>query len=142
MRTALVFAGLVGAVAVAAPVPKEVKAKRTDAEVFVGAWEIVRSEVNGKPRGGDLTTWTFDTDLKMKSVPAGARPGSESTWVIKIDPEKTPKEIDITGYKGIYEFDGGDIRIAYTLGGNRPTTFDPQPDVYFELLRRVPDKGK
>ena len=78
--------------------------------------------------------WTITADLKMKSVHPS---GSELDWVLKIDPAKTPKVIDITTYKGIYEIDGDDLRIAYTIGGDRPTTFDPQPDVVIEVLRRA-----
>lgn len=50
-----------------------------------------------------------------------------------------PKEIEITNYRGLYEFDGEDIRIVYTLGGDRPTSFDSKPGVYYTVLRRVKD---
>ncbi len=144
MRTVIGLAFVVVAVAVAAPVPKGMKAKRPDAELFVGTWEIVQSDVNGKPRGGKATLWAFDADLNMTSFNQGAEPKNGTKWAIKLDPEKSPKQIDLiregSNYKGIYEWDGDDLRIAYTLGGGRPATFDPKPDVYTELLRRVPEK--
>jgi uncharacterized protein (TIGR03067 family) len=129
---------LLAAVSTAAPVPKEFSKKRTDADVFVGAWETVVALDAGKPTG--KATWTFDTDLKMNSTPlGGTKPDSE--WVIKLEPNKSPKEIDITHYKGIYEFDGADIKIAFSTVG-RPTDFDAKPGVYFNLLRRIPDGKK
>ena len=51
-----------------------------------------------------------------------------------------PKEIEISNYKGIYEFDGADIKIAFAIDGARPTDFKPAPGVYFNLLRRVDAK--
>ena len=136
MRT-LIAVFLVGTVAAAAPVPKEVS-KVTDAERFVGTWETAVSESGGQPYS--KAHWTFDANLKMTSRSNGAGESGGSEWVIKIDPTKTPKEIDITGYKGIYEFDGADIKVAYTVGGPRPTDFKAAPGKYYSLLRRVEKK--
>ena len=124
---------LVAAVAVAAPVPKA-KAKRPDAEVFVGEWDVVSTELNGEPQVTHAKVWKIDADLKMKSVHPRGR---ELDWALKIDPAKAPKEIDVSDYKGIYEIDGDEIRIAYTVGGDRPTAFDPQQDVVIEVIRRA-----
>jgi uncharacterized protein (TIGR03067 family) len=120
----------------AAPVPKEV-VKRPDSELFVGAWDMVVSEAGGQPHS--KARWTFDAALKMVSTPAGGA-GGGSEWIIKIDPAKTPKEIDIGGYKGIYEFVGADIRLVYTLGGPRPTDYEPVAGKYYNLLRRAEKK--
>lgn len=122
----------------AAPVPKELRGKRSDAAVFVGAWETVVALAAGQPTG--KATWTFDAGLKMNSVSLGnTGPGSE--WVVTLDPTKSPREIDIVQpnahFKGIYEFDGADIKIAFALG-QRPTDFDARPGVSYNLLRRVP----
>jgi uncharacterized protein (TIGR03067 family) len=125
----------VAAAAVAAPVPKQLKAKRPDAEVFVGAWETVLTEHHGQP--APKAVWTFDAELKMQSRPLNPKETWSSEWVIRIDPTTTPKQIDIgKGYQGIYEFDGDDIRIAYT-GGERPTNFDGKGKMYYTVLRRV-----
>ena len=128
---------LVCTTASAAPVPKEV-AKRPDAELFVGTWETVVSEAGGQPHS--KARWTFDAALKMVSIPVGGAVGGGSEWVIKIDPAKTPKEIDIGGYKGIYEFVGADIKLVYTLGGPRPTDYSAAPGKYYSLLRRIEKK--
>jgi len=124
---------LLAAVSPAAPVPKDFAKKRPDAEVFVGAWDTVVAERAGRPTG--KACWTFDAELKMVSAP------SNSEWAITLDPTKSPKEIDIGHYKGIYQFDGADIKIAFA-SGQRPTDFDPKPGVYYNLLRRVPDGKK
>ena len=65
--------------------------------------------------------------------------GRFTTWAVSIAPDKAPKEIDVGGFKGIYEFEGGHVRVAYT-SGDRPTTFGPEPGVYYYVLRRAVPK--
>ena len=125
--------------ALAAPVPKELK-NRPDAERYVGTWETVVSESNGQPHS--KARWTFDDKLKMVSNPLPGKEGGTSEWVIKIDPMKSPKTIDIGSYPGIYEIDGDDIKIAYTLGGPRPTEVKSGNGIYYTVLRRVPERKK
>jgi uncharacterized protein (TIGR03067 family) len=125
--------------ALAAPVPKEVK-RRPDPELYVGTWETVVSESNGQPYS--KARWTFDDKLSMTSNPLPGEAGSTSVWVIKLDPAKTPKTIDIGAYPGIYEFDGADLKIAYTLGGARPAEVKSGDGVYYSVLRRVTDGKK
>jgi uncharacterized protein (TIGR03067 family) len=60
---------------------------------------------------------------------------SSSEWVIKLDPEKSPKHIDIGKYAGIYEFDGNVLKIAYFLTANRPTDFKPEEGKYYCELK-------
>jgi uncharacterized protein (TIGR03067 family) len=131
---ALLLSLAAAATASAAPVPKAVKKPPPDPERFVGQWDVVSTELNGKPQANHAKVWTIDADLKMKSVHAS---GQVLNWAIKIDPDQSPKEIGIGSYKGIYEFDGDVIRIAYSTAGDRPTTFDPQPDVMIEVIRRA-----
>ena len=132
---ALLLAVSVVVTASAAPVPKQLKAKRPDAEVFVGAWEVV--EPNGGP---PKHVWTFDPDLTMWSKPVGSS-GKGSEWKIRIDAEKAPKEIDIgKEYKGIYEIDGDEIRILYS--GTRPASLDERRGQVYTVIRRVKGDGK
>ena len=120
----------------AAPVPKQLKAKRSDAEVFVGTWDLVEGN-----NGGLRYAWTFDEDLTMWSKAAGGN-GPGAKWVIKIDPDKSPKEIDLnsdgTRYKGIYEIDGDEIRLVYS--GERPANFDNKARTNYTVLRRAKEK--
>lgn len=140
MRSALLLATVVVTAVTAAPVPKQLKAKHPpDPERFVGKWDVVRTELNGQPLATHAKLWTIDAGLKMKSFHDS---GQVLNWALKLDPSKSPSEIDVSSYKGIYEFDGDEVRIAYTLGGARPATFDAKPDVYLEVLRRATDTGK
>ena len=125
--------------ALAAPVPKEVR-KQTDAERFVGTWETVTSESGGNPYS--KARWTFAEDLKMTSKPLPGEAGGTSEWVIKIDPKAKPKTIDIGSYAGVYEFDGPDIKVAYTTGTARPAEVKSGAGVYYSVLRRVPEGKK
>jgi uncharacterized protein (TIGR03067 family) len=140
MRHAVAVLLVATSAAVAAPVPKALKKQLPDPERFVGKWDVVRTELNGEALGTHAKLWTIDAGLKMKSFHDS---GQVLNWTLKLDPAKSPKEIDISSYKGIYEFDGDDLRIAYDTGdGTRPTTFDAKPDVYVETLRRATDTGK
>lgn len=134
MRAVAVLLSLAVVVsASAAPVPKALKAKRPDAEVFAGTWQVETNGESGKH------TWTFDEDLTMWSKTVGAN-GPGSKWVIKIDPEKSPKHIDIgPDYKGIYEIDGDEIRLVYR-GGERAANFDDKARTNYTVLRRVEKK--
>ena len=135
----LLVAGYFASSAFAAPVPKEVS-RQTDAERFVGTWETVVSESGGKPYS--KARWTFAEDLKMTSKPLPGETGGTSEWVIKIDPKAKPKTIDIGGYPGIYDFDGAEIRIAYAVGGERPTELSSKGSQFYSVLRRVPGVKK
>ena len=125
------------ATAAAAPVPKEI-AKRPDADVYVGVWDTVVSESGGMPH--TKARWTFDASLKMISGPIDGGGGARSEWAIRLDPARSPKQIDIGSYQGIYEFVGADIRLVYTLSGARPTDYEAAPGKYYSLLRRVVTK--
>lgn len=138
LRTVVLFLLATGSVS-AAPVPKEVS-RQTDAERFVGTWETVVSESGGKPYS--KARWTFAEDLKMTSNPLPGAEGGTSEWVIKIDPKAKPKTIDIGGYPGIYDFDGAEIRIAYAVGGERPTELSSKGSQFYSVLRRVPEGKK
>ena len=75
----------------------------------------------------------------------------------KLDPSKTPKEIDITlhlingrdvTYPGIYEIKGDSLKVCYLTRlagrGKRPTEFSSKDDPWMGLitLTRAPDKPK
>lgn len=130
--TAVLLAVGVVVTASAAPVPKALKAKRPDAEVFVGEWQV---ETNGQ---SGRHVWKFDEDLTMWSKGVGAN-GPGSKWVITIDPEKSPKHINIgQDYKGIYEIDGNEIRLVYS--NQRPANFDDKARTNYTVLRRAEKK--
>ena len=131
----LIAALLVSPSLLAAPVPK-MKSKRPDAEVLVGTWEAVALGQEGQMWG--TAAWTFDDKLAL-NIAYPEEGGRFTTWAVKLAPEKSPKEIDVGGFKGIYQFDGDDVRVAYS-SGDRPTVFDPTPGVYSYVLRRAEPK--
>ena len=130
--TAALLSAAVVLTASAAPVPKALKAKRPDAEVFVGKWAVETNGVTGRH------VWTFDEDLTRWSKGVGAN-GPGSKWVITIDPDQSPKHINIgPDYKGIYEIDGDEIRLVYS--GLRPANFDDKARTNYTVLRRAEKK--
>ncbi len=124
------------AAALAAPVPK-MKHPRPDAEVFVGTWEAVTPGRAGQQWG--KATWTIDDKLELRIAYPEEEPRF-TTWAVKLAPEQSPKQIDVGGFKGVYEMDGEGIRVAYSTG-NRPAGFDLKDGVYVHVLRRVEPPG-
>jgi uncharacterized protein (TIGR03067 family) len=123
-----------GTLLVGAPVPKALHRKHPpDPERLLGAWRIVE-ENGGPPRGADII-WTF-TAGKMHSS------SGNTDWTIRLDPDQSPKHIDITDYPGIYEFDGDKLKIAYTTGRQRPTDFTRGNGVSTNVLERADDPPK
>jgi uncharacterized protein (TIGR03067 family) len=112
------------------------KNKHPDAELLVGTWEAVAPGKEGQMWG--RATWTIDDKLGL-TIASPEEGGRFTTWAVRIDPDKAPKEIDVGGFKGIYEFDGEHVRVAYT-SDDRPTTFSPEPGVDYYVLRRVVPK--
>lgn len=93
----------------AAPVPKEMKAKR-DADRLVGRW---------KPADGKNTWYEFRADGTMKTW---NEPNEASAvpyrWTI--DPTTTPKRMTwanggtgMVEWEAVYELDGNDLRMTY-----------------------------
>jgi uncharacterized protein (TIGR03067 family) len=114
----------------AAPVPKGLKRSAPpDRERILGAWQIVPEKGQAK----DAITWTF-TDGQMHSSSGNTR------WRITLDPDQSPKQINITDYPGIYEFDGDTLKIAYRLSAPRPTEFTTANGVTVTTLVRAKEQ--
>ena len=124
MRTLTFTAILAFATAsLAAPVPKEIK--RSDPERFQGVWVYGSYDFGGTPGAGGR--WHFTGD-KLFSGGDGSGPVAEYGFVLR--PDRSPREIDITQKDavtclGIYKFEGGELHIAYTHTGGRPTDHAP-----------------
>ena len=119
---ALAIAITFGTVA-AAPVPK-VKERRPDAERLLGTWEAVCPAKQGGMWG--VATWTIDDKLELR-IAYPEECGRFTTWAIKLDPQATPKAIDVGGFKGIYEFDGE--RLSY-VSSTESRIVTLQPGLY------------
>jgi uncharacterized protein (TIGR03067 family) len=136
----ILSAALLAPLATAAPVPKAIK-KVPDPERIQGAWDIELAEHNGRPFSKAI--WSFDGEkMTSRSRPEDAG----SSWGYRLDPAQSPKHFDLTDttgrsqYPGIYEFDGEKLKIAYTLGGERPTEFKSSERVYLNVLVRAKEQ--
>jgi RNA polymerase sigma-70 factor (ECF subfamily) len=98
----------------------------TDKQTLQGSWIVKSGEKDGKKLNEfQLKNWerlTFDDD---KIVREG---GEKREGSYKLDPAKTPREIDLDLFKGgtvegIYELKGNTLKLAIKLMG-RPTEFN------------------
>ena len=104
----------------------------SDAESLQGVWTVHRQESDGERVSifGDMTM-TFKGD-KVELRPLGKDHKDPPTAAFKLDPTKSPKEIDLTVSKdgqsevvrGIYDLKGDDLRICLAEPkAKRPTAF-------------------
>jgi uncharacterized protein (TIGR03067 family) len=105
-----------------------------DPPSIVGEWVGEKAVAGGKekpvPEGG--ITFTFAADGKL-TVKEGPREKAD-TGSYKIDPQKSPAELDIIPpedkkegpIQGIYKLDGDTLTICFGrgTGGGRPTKFE------------------
>jgi uncharacterized protein (TIGR03067 family) len=129
MRTALLCLFAAGLL-VAAPVPKALKARKTDAELLEGRWEVVTLDRGGgpQPRKGDDAEiyWEF----KSGKLFIGADDGETRSWrKLEVDPTTNPKQLSFgweTVFTGlaVYEIDGDTLNVCVNqLEQPRPTEF-------------------
>lgn len=113
-------------------------------EKFRGRWIVELIAENGIAEP-DAEAKKFEITIKG-NVFYVKMDGREETMNFKIDPEKTPKCIDITpNYgddkgktaPGIYEFDGDHLRICACPKGKRPTKFATTQGTLVLMLKKV-----
>jgi uncharacterized protein (TIGR03067 family) len=115
-----------------------------DEKKIVGAWVIVSGE-----KGGEKVP---EEKFKEDKLVFGAdgkiihqRPGKEMELTFKLNPAKTPKEIDVTEsenevHKGIYVLDKDSLKICVAHAPDeRPTEFATQAGTktFLLLLKRA-----
>jgi uncharacterized protein (TIGR03067 family) len=107
-----------------------------DMDKLIGTWICIAGAIDGKPIPEEtakqlrlvLTKSTYTTLRGDQTL-------FESTY--SLDPAASPKTIDIVGTEGenagkaaqgIYEVEGDDLRLCYTMPGrDRPRAFDSKP---------------
>jgi hypothetical protein len=122
---------------VAAPVPKGMKAKKSDAERIVGIWVQADS-----PNAAD---WFFNADGTC-GVGDPDKPGCRAIY--KMDETQTPPHLDWSQddgkswYLDAYELSGDVLKMsAVGPGGVRPTTVDPKNGhQWIHLIRKESKK--
>jgi uncharacterized protein (TIGR03067 family) len=137
MRTALLCL-FAASLAVAAPVPKALKAKKTDAELLEGRWEYVTLDSGGGPRAntgaGLICNGTY--------YPGGdAR--KDNGLPIRLDQTKMPKQFDLemspgSILPGIYQIDGDTFTWCHNQPNQtRPTDFKGGNGCHSIVMKRV-----
>lgn len=126
----------------AAPVPKELKAAKADAEAILGTWEIVACVRNGRPDAGTV-------GLKYRFAAGGTctilHKGGNRTSELKclLDPTAAPKRFlwDATWgtWNGVYELKGDDLKMVFPDQAKAPPPAEvgPGPAVNYSVLKRV-----
>jgi uncharacterized protein (TIGR03067 family) len=134
-------------------------AKKTDKDLIQGTWTVVSFEADGKPSdelaqcqfvfAGDQLTITrpdrevLDTDKTTKKV--GRK---EVNGKYRIDPAKSPKEIDLLTMEdgqekalpGVYTLEQDALKIVMFMGGDsRPTSMTPSGE-YVGVISLKRDK--
>ncbi len=100
-----------------------------------GTWKRVDAEIDGKKLpAAELQTTTLTIEKNKYTLNMG---GQLRTGTLKLDPSKTPKQIDLSSdagpnkgkvLPGIYELDGDIFKYALSNPGKeRPTDFTAKP---------------
>ncbi len=117
-----------GVAAAPAPPARKPARPRADSELLLGEWRVVKGEAGGKHLPDEVAAgqvWSFSPRGLSVALPGGD--GRRATW--RIDPSAAPKAIDLAfqeppwrgaAFQGIYELQGGQLRIKYFKGAARP----------------------
>ena len=135
MRT-LLGVLLATGLAVAAPVPKELK--KDDLSRLEGEWQTIRAEVNGRESTKDFLVFTRES-VNWKP----SRDAADILWKLTVDPSKTPKEFAIVltshsggvTYLGFYKFEGDTLTLCCKQNA-LPEGFSSE-GAYLHVLKRA-----
>ena len=146
MLRSIVVLLLAAPLALAAPVPKELK--RTDEGAIVGTWQVVRySAYNEERMVPQPTLWCFDGEGK-------GRFSNTQSWqdmAYSLSPAenaKSPKGFDYAWdnfkMKGVYRLDGDTLKIALNNDGGkvRAAELAPGKNTWYWEFERVPAEAK
>jgi uncharacterized protein (TIGR03067 family) len=149
MGRALLAVLAAAALVAGAPRPKADLTPKAELERMQGAWNYDSQTIGGRAldkKDRDAIWIEIDGDVLIK---AGA-PGGRLRYQITLDPAASPKAIDLTSHhpatgktsvhKGIYEWDGGTLRLCFdNTGKERPKEFRSPPGqdhIYVSVLKR------
>jgi uncharacterized protein (TIGR03067 family) len=117
------------ALVLAAPGTKD--APKKEPPTIVGEWVGESGIRGGKPDNPPPgTTITFTKDGKLLMKEGGAEKSHEGTYTA--DPKKDPAEIDLVPpatekgptIQAIYKIEGDTLTMCFSMGGERPKSFD------------------
>ena len=135
------------ALIVGAPAAKD--GPKKDPPSVVGEWVAEKGVVGGNDKGVPPGGVTFEFTAEGKVlIHEGKKQPDPADY--KVDPKKSPAEIDITPgagqaatpMPGIYKVDGDTLTICVGRGGTRPSKFESPAgsDVMLLTLKRVKPK--
>ena len=131
------------------PGPSEGELRRAH-ELLAGNWDILSMTDDGEVLGPDLIRAKFAENGRVQIgtrnlAIISPKGGERRLSAIRIDPSKTPSEVDVTTQfdevlKGIYQFNGDQLMVCLAKrdDDDRPTTFEA-PTGSSDLLFRVKD---
>ena len=117
---------------------------QTELAKLQGKWSVEAIEENGV-KEPDEEAKRFQVTIKGTNFLVNVD-GKEESMTIKIDPEKSPKTIDMTPnygddkgkiVPGIYELDGNKLRICACPKGDRPKKIASDKGMLILVLKRV-----
>lgn len=121
---------------------------KEDVKMMDGTWLIASAEFAGN-KFPDEAIKTMKLILKDDKYTLKTAQGTDE-GTVKIDPAKTPKEVDVTGTEGpnkgktflaIYELTKDGLKVCYDLSGKtRPTEFKTKPDTMLFLATYTREK--
>lgn len=120
-------------------------AAKKDLESLQGVWQFESLEVEGKGLPDDPGK-PIRMTIKGNRVRHPGREGKIEEAIIRLDPSRKPKAIDMSPLSGpdkgkavlgIYAIDGDMLKIcAATIGKDRPTEFKAGKNVVLMVLKR------
>jgi RNA polymerase sigma factor (sigma-70 family) len=114
------------------PVVRQAGRARSDMEALRATWVIVHGARDGEPLSEVELRWWKRMVISGERITRGAGELQEGTFTI--DPNKQPKEIDMTfakgTLKGLYDLRGNTLTLAFAVQG-RPTGFDSMAGFQF-----------
>jgi uncharacterized protein (TIGR03067 family) len=115
-----------------------------------GTWEIVEAQHDGKDCRERYKKQEYKFTFHRAADTNEMLWGTGKNWVLRVNPSKLPKELDIITnlgaddgtkkvLRGIYELDEGVFRYCINVGqGDRPKRFSANyPQLYYTKLERV-----
>jgi uncharacterized protein (TIGR03067 family) len=99
-----------------------------DAEALKGMWKVTKAMRGGQPQPDvDKGVVLHFTEDELAPEIGGKK---EKAAKYKLDPSKSPKQIDLMpmgapeSLKGIYELKGDTLKLCFARKGERPASFD------------------
>jgi uncharacterized protein (TIGR03067 family) len=125
----------------AAPVPKDFKPSKTDAERIIGLWEIVVSNHREKPNPGSVgIQYEFQKNGVCVIVHQDKSRHPVKYFLDSKGKPKTYRWVCPWGtWNGVYELDGDALKLAAVgeKAGDPPPAAQPGRNVEYSVLRRI-----